>query len=79
MQLEHIHIEAALQATGMQRLANELRAQGDLHLREVAAAGKRSDQVVIVATAIRQQAIRQQEHHRPTHEPHRDADRREAE
>ena len=79
MQLEHIHIKTALQSAGMQRLADQLRTKRDLHLGEVATAGEGSDQIVVVVAVIRQQAIGQQQHHRTTHQPHPDSDRREAE
>ena len=79
MQLEHVHVEAALQAAAVQRLADQLRVGGDLHFREVATAGEAGDQVVVVGAAVGKKAIGQQHHHASAHEPDADADGGEAE
>ena len=79
VQLEHVHVEAALQAAAVQRLADQLRIGRDFHFRQVATAGEAGDQVVVVGAAVGQKAIGQQHHHRTAHQPHADADRREAE
>ena len=79
MELEDVEVKAPLQTGGMERLTNQLRAQGNLDLRQIATAGEIGDQVIVIAPPVRQKAISEQHHQGAAQQPDPQANRGKAE
>lgn len=65
VQLQHIHVEAPLQAAVVQRLANQLGLLRDQHIGEVTVTGEAAEQVLIALAAVGQQPIGDDQHVQP--------------